>query len=204
MRCRSWRSARRLRFGGRSSGASSQNGQDEKGEPYENLRWSRFKNFVGPEMFESRRRACLSVPAHAQRPRRRLCHAHARRTLPNPEPAASRQGRRQARQARDGRPRHQGRRLRIHAAEIATAGQNGQFRTPRHVIAIMVELTQPKPEDVICDPAAGTCGFLVAAGEYLRKQPPGAVPRRRAATHFHTKAYSTASISTRPCCASAP
>jgi type I restriction enzyme M protein len=54
-------------------------------------------------------------------------------------------------------------------AKIATAGQNGQFRTPRHIIATMVELVAPKPEDVICDPACGTCGFLVAAGEYLRK-----------------------------------
>jgi type I restriction enzyme M protein len=54
-------------------------------------------------------------------------------------------------------------------AKIATAGQNGQFRTPRHIIATMVELVQPKPEDLICDPACGTCGFLVAAGEYLRK-----------------------------------
>jgi type I restriction enzyme M protein len=54
-------------------------------------------------------------------------------------------------------------------AKIATAGQNGQFRTPRHIIALMVELTQPKPEDVICDPAGGTCGYLVAAGEYLRR-----------------------------------
>jgi type I restriction enzyme M protein len=54
-------------------------------------------------------------------------------------------------------------------AKIASAGQNGQFRTPRHIIAMMVELVEPKPEDVICDPACGTCGFLVAAGEYLRK-----------------------------------
>ena len=54
-------------------------------------------------------------------------------------------------------------------AKIASAGQNGQFRTPRHIIATMVELVQPKPEDVICDRACGTCGFLVAAGEYLRK-----------------------------------
>ena len=52
--------------------------------------------------------------------------------------------------------------------KIASAGQNGQFRTPRHIIKLMVELTQPKPTDTICDPAAGTCGFLVAAGEYLR------------------------------------
>jgi hypothetical protein len=51
-------------------------------------------------------------------------------------------------------------------SKIASAGQNGQFRTPRHIIATMVELVEPKPEDVICDPAVGTCGFLVAAGEY--------------------------------------
>src|SRR6202162_2569002 len=54
-------------------------------------------------------------------------------------------------------------------AKIASAGQNGQVRTPRHIIAMMVELVQPKPEDVICEPAVGTCGFLVAAGEYLRQ-----------------------------------
>ncbi len=48
--------------------------------------------------------------------------------------------------------------------KIASAGQNGQFRTPRHIIKLMVELTKPTPTDVICDPAAGTCGFLVAGG----------------------------------------
>lgn len=52
--------------------------------------------------------------------------------------------------------------------KIATAGQNGQFRTPRHIIQMMVELTAPKPSDIICDPACGTAGFLVAASEYLR------------------------------------
>ncbi len=57
-------------------------------------------------------------------------------------------------------------------SKIATAGQNGQFRTPRHIIALMVEMAAPTPEDVICDPAAGTCGFLVAAGEYLRNNHP--------------------------------
>jgi type I restriction enzyme M protein len=52
--------------------------------------------------------------------------------------------------------------------KIASAGQNGQFRTPRHIIQLMVEMTAPTPQDTICDPASGTCGFLVAAGEYLR------------------------------------
>ncbi len=51
--------------------------------------------------------------------------------------------------------------------KIATAGQNGQFRTPRHIIKMMVEMTAPTPKDVICDPACGTAGFLIAASEHL-------------------------------------
>jgi type I restriction enzyme M protein len=53
--------------------------------------------------------------------------------------------------------------------KIASAGQNGQFRTPRHIIKLMVEMMAPKPTDTICDPACGTAGFLVAAAEYLDK-----------------------------------
>lgn len=55
-------------------------------------------------------------------------------------------------------------------SKIATAGVNGQFRTPRHIISMMVELTDPKADDVICDPACGTAGFLVSAGEYLKER----------------------------------
>lgn len=53
--------------------------------------------------------------------------------------------------------------------KISSAGQNGQFRTPRQIIKMMVELMQPKVKDFICDPACGTAGFLVAAGEYIRE-----------------------------------
>jgi type I restriction enzyme M protein len=51
--------------------------------------------------------------------------------------------------------------------KIASAGQNGQFRTPRHIIQLMVDMTAPTPKDKICDPACGTAGFLIAASEYL-------------------------------------
>ena len=51
--------------------------------------------------------------------------------------------------------------------KIAAAGQNGQFRTPRHIIRMMVEMMAPKPTDGVCDPACGTAGFLVATYEYL-------------------------------------
>ena len=53
-------------------------------------------------------------------------------------------------------------------SKIASAGTNGQFRTPRHIIKMMVDMTQPKRDDVICDPSSGTAGFLVATGEYFR------------------------------------
>jgi type I restriction enzyme M protein len=54
-------------------------------------------------------------------------------------------------------------------SKVATAGTNGQFRTPRHIIKMMVELMQPTPTDIIVDPAAGSAGFLVEAGEYLKR-----------------------------------
>ncbi|MEG1835513.1 MAG: class I SAM-dependent DNA methyltransferase [Oscillospiraceae bacterium] len=55
-------------------------------------------------------------------------------------------------------------------SKIASAGRNGQFRTPRHIIKMMVELMEPKADDVIADPACGTSGFLVASGEYLKEK----------------------------------
>ena len=55
-------------------------------------------------------------------------------------------------------------------SKLSTAGVNGQFRTPRHIIRMMVELMQPKPDDLICDPACGTSGFLVAASDYLKEK----------------------------------
>lgn len=54
-------------------------------------------------------------------------------------------------------------------SKISTSGMNGQFRTPRHIIRMIVELLAPRPDDVICDPACGTSGFLVTAGEYLKE-----------------------------------
>ena len=53
-------------------------------------------------------------------------------------------------------------------SKLASAGTNGQFRTPRHIIKMMVDMAQPTKDDIICDPSCGTAGFLVMAGEYLR------------------------------------
>lgn len=53
--------------------------------------------------------------------------------------------------------------------KLSTAGQNGQFRTPKHIREMMVELVAPTPDDIICDPACGTAGFLVSSAEYIRR-----------------------------------
>jgi len=73
--------------------------------------------------------------------------------------------------------------------KIAAAGENGQFRTPRHIIKMMVELAAPRPADVICDPACGTAGFLVAAGEYLRQHHAEVFNDADLRRHFHEKMF---------------
>lgn len=68
---------------------------------------------------------------------------------------------------------------------IALTRRSGAFHTPRHIVRFMVELTRPDPSDTLCDPAAGTCGFLAAAGEYLRREHPGLLHDARQSAHFH-------------------
>jgi type I restriction enzyme M protein len=70
-------------------------------------------------------------------------------------------------------------------AKIASAGVNGQFRTPRHIIKLMVDMTAPDPKDEICDPACGTAGFLVAASEHLRREHPSVLTDAAQRKHFH-------------------
>lgn len=74
-------------------------------------------------------------------------------------------------------------------SKIASAGQNGQFRTPRHIIKLMVDMTAPQPADEICDPAAGTAGFLVAASEYIRDEHPSVLTDAAQRKHFHASMF---------------
>ncbi|MEU3453619.1 N-6 DNA methylase [Micromonospora sp. NPDC006766] len=73
--------------------------------------------------------------------------------------------------------------------KIATAGHNGQFRTSRHIIQLMVEMMQPTPNDEICDPTYGTAGFLVAAGEYISEWHPDALFDAAQRQHFHESMF---------------
>lgn len=70
-------------------------------------------------------------------------------------------------------------------SKLTTAGINGQFRTPRHIIRLMVEMIDPKPTEVIADPACGTGGFLVGVMDYLLRThtSPGMVDERQVNGH---------------------
>lgn len=70
-------------------------------------------------------------------------------------------------------------------SKLASAGVNGQFRTPRHIIKMMIELTKPKINDTICDPAAGTCGFLMSAVEYINEHYQAELTKTEHRQHFN-------------------
>ncbi len=78
-------------------------------------------------------------------------------------------------------------------SKLSSSGTNGQFRTPRHIIKMMVEMTQPKLDgnksDIICDPASGTCGFLMASEEYVRSQFKNELMKPENASHFHNNMF---------------
>jgi len=164
-------------------------GKDPKKRPYADLRWSRFKHFAAAEMF-------TVVDQHVFPFLRTLggdtsTYAHhmkdARFTIPKPALLVK------VVELLDAVPLDdrdtKGDLYEYMLGKIATAGQNGQFRTPRHVIRLMVEMTTPGPKDVICDPACGTAGFLVAAGEYLREHHPEILRDAKLKAHFHQNAF---------------
>ena len=74
-------------------------------------------------------------------------------------------------------------------SKLSTSGTNGQFRTPRHIIKMIVELMKPTPEDTIIDPAMGSAGFLVAASEYLRKNKHDLFLMPDLNKHFHNTMF---------------
>ena len=160
-------------------------GKDARGRDYSALRWSRFKNLAPSEMYEV-------VGEHVFPFLRSMggdgsTYAHhmkdARFTIPTPALLAK------VVDLLDHVPMEdrdtKGDLYEYMLSKIASAGQNGQFRTPRHIIRLMVEMTAPNAKDVICDPASGTCGFLVAAGEYLREKHPEILRDAKSSEHFH-------------------
>ena len=165
-------------------------GKDEKGRSYEDFRWSRFKHFAAAEMFTvvgehvfPYLRADLVRQLGGADSTYAKHMKDARFTIPTPALLSK------VVDLLDQVPMEdrdtKGDVYEYMLDKIATAGQNGQFRTPRHIIQLMVELTAPQPADVVCDPACGTAGFLVAAGEYLRERHPKLLHDPILRKHFH-------------------
>src|SRR5664280_1240939 len=164
-------------------------GKDTLGLRYEDMRWSKFKNNEPGEMFEVVDKHVFPFLRNLKWEVSSYTHhmKDARFTIPTPAllskvvdmldkvPMVDRDTK--------------GDIYEYMLGKIASAGQNGQFRTPRHIIRLMVEMRAPGPKDLICDPACGTAGFLVAAGEYLRTNHPEALRDSRMRKHFHEKAF---------------
>ncbi len=159
-------------------------GKDPRGRDYADLRWSRFKHLAPAEMYD--------VVSEHVFPFLRTLGANtgyakhmrdARFTIPTAALLAK------VVDMVDKVPMEdrdtKGDLYEYMLGKIASAGQNGQFRTPRHIIRLMVEMTAPQPDDTICDPASGTCGFLVAAGEYIRQNHKRALTEPKLREHFH-------------------
>ena len=162
-------------------------GKDDHPRPraYDDYRWSRFKNYEAKEMYE--------VVSEHVFPFLRTMGGEgstyakhmegARFTIPTPALLAK------VVDMIDKVPMEErdtkGDLYEYMLGKIATAGQNGQFRTPRHIIQLMVELVAPRPDDIVCDPACGTAGFLVAVGEHLRARYPEIFRDEKKRAHFH-------------------
>lgn len=164
-------------------------GADERGEPYANMRWSAFKNAEPGEMFRI-------VDQHVFPYLREMNgdgtayskHMEgARLGFSSPALLAK------VVDMLDKVPMEErdtkGDVYEYMLGKIASAGQNGQFRTPRHIIQLMVEMIAPTPTDTICDPAAGTAGFLVSAGEYIRDKFEEELRDPDTRAHFNSKTF---------------
>ena len=160
-------------------------GKDAKGRTYEDLRWSRFKHLAPAEMyavvsehvFPFLRTLGGDNSTYAQ-------HMEgARFTIPSPALLAKVVDLLDAVPMEDRDTK--GDLYEYMLGKIASAGRNGQFRTPRHIIQLMVEMMAPQPMDLMCDPACGTAGFPVAVGEYLRSKHPKILHDAKLKKHFH-------------------
>jgi type I restriction enzyme M protein len=165
-------------------------GLDDKKRSYEDLRWSRFKDFAPQVMFDvvnDRVFPFLRTGVAAEGSTFAHHMKDARFTIPTAALLTKVVDLLAAVPMEDRDTK--GDLYEYMLGKIASAGQNGQFRTPRHIIQLMVELMAPTPKDVICDPASGTCGFLVVAGEYLRDRHAEIFRDAKLKAHFHRSAF---------------
>lgn len=73
--------------------------------------------------------------------------------------------------------------------KMAASGNNGQFRTPRHIIRMMVELMEPGLNDIICDPAMGSAGFIVESAKYISEHNKAKLMKKEHAEHYRNNMF---------------
>lgn len=164
-------------------------GVDGRGEPYDNLRWKNFKGMEPREMFRIVEEHVFPFIREKVAAGGSLAKSMRDARFQIPTPALLAKAVDKLDRVPMGDRDTKGDVYEYMLGKIASAGQNGQFRTPRHIIELMTALMAPTPKDVICDPAAGTCGFLVAASEYLRDHHPELFRDDALRRHFHEQAF---------------
>jgi type I restriction enzyme M protein len=164
-------------------------GHDDQWRKYDDLRWSVFKDTASSEMFETVRDRVFPFLRTLGGDGSTYSHhmKDARFTIPNAALLS------RVVDMLDDIPMEdrdtKGDLYEYMLSKIATAGHNGQFRTSRHIIQLMVEMMAPGPRDEICDPACGTAGFLVEAGEYVRRTHSSVLLDAEQRKHFHESMF---------------
>ena len=145
--------------------------EERAGVPYENLRWHVFKNFGADNMYKVVRQSVFEFIKHIGTGEESAYSRYMKSAIfliPNARTLAK---------VVDGvdsldmnNRDAMGDVYEYILGKMAASGTNGQFRTPRHIIRMIVEMMQPTPQDYICDPAMGSAGFLVEAVKYIKER----------------------------------
>lgn len=162
--------------------------EEKKGVPYENLRWHVFKNLGADNMFNLVRTSVFEFIKHIGTGEESAYSRYMKSAIfliPNARTLAK---------VVDGvdsldmnNRDAMGDVYEYILGKMAASGTNGQFRTPRHIINMMVQMMNPTPEDYICDPAMGSAGFLVESVKYIKANYPEAFFSAHEASHIKTK-----------------
>lgn len=164
-------------------------GADDRGRPYDDLRWSRFRHFEPEKMFETLADRVFPFLREMNGGSASFGRfmKDARFTIPTPALLA-RVVDKLADIPLDNRDT-KGDIYEYMLGKLSSAGTNGQFRTPRHIIKLIIAMMAPTPKDIIADPASGTCGFLVAAAEYIQETYPEMLMDEQGRKHFNNTMF---------------
>lgn len=145
--------------------------EEKTGIPYEHLRWHVFKNFGSDNMFKIVRQSVFEFIKHIGTGEESAYSRYMKSAIfliPNARTLSKVVD---GVDALDMNNRDaMGDVYEYILGKMAASGTNGQFRTPRHIIRMIVEMMEPTPQDYICDPAMGSAGFLVEAVKYIKEK----------------------------------